>query len=67
MRGQRREGRTPSVEPEQRSGGHTAVIFYPLILLKSLLYSVEKDSRPLLGALLAWRLVIVIGRLLGRR
>ena len=36
MRGQRREGRTPSVEPELRFGSHTAVVFYPLILLKSL-------------------------------
>jgi hypothetical protein len=35
MRGQRREGRTPSVEPELRFGSHTAVVFYPLILLKS--------------------------------
>ena len=38
MRGQRREGRTPSVEPELRFGSHTAVVFYPLILLKSLVF-----------------------------
>ena len=35
MRGQRREGRNPSVEPELRFGRYEVVSFYPLILLKS--------------------------------
>ncbi len=38
MRGQRREGRNPSVEPEQRSSCHAVVAFYPLILRKTLYY-----------------------------
>mgnify|MGYP003709382741 CR=1 FL=1 len=36
MRGQRREGRIPSVEPELRSGCQIDVTFYPQILAKSL-------------------------------
>ena len=35
MRGQRREGRIPSVEPELRSGCQIDVTFYPQILVKS--------------------------------
>ena len=35
MRGQRREGRIPSVEPELRSGCQIDVTFYPQILAKS--------------------------------
>ena len=35
MRGQRREGRNPSVEPELRSAHHAVVVFYPQIPPKS--------------------------------